>query len=129
MTNKNDIQFIGKDGKDMFAILPIDEYRRLIEKAGEEDGGTDQDMTYPDHVVRRIAIDDENPVKVLREWRGKTQEDLAKDANLSTNYISMIETGRRALSKKTAVSFADILNVDWDMLLDEDIDQEDLHAS
>ena len=50
-------------------------------------------------------------LKVCREYRGYTQEALSELAEVSTNYISMLERGERSLDWNKAVKFSEILNV------------------
>lgn len=73
------------------------------------------DERIPVAVVSRL-IDGENPVKVYRELRGMTQPELAEKAGVSTNYISMIETGKKTASRKLQAKLAGILRVDYDDL-------------
>jgi len=109
-------QFIEQDGKRTFAVIPYDVYEEMVDALALQQAQSENEVAYPAHVAKRIAIDEESPLKVLREWRGLTQEQLADKARLSKNYISMLETGKRPLSKKTAVLIAGILGVEWDML-------------
>lgn len=83
----------------------------LAEIAVVEDDGS----RYPFELVNRI-IDGENAIKVYREWRGMTQMDLAKQAGVANNYISMIERGKCLPSRKLQHTLARILDVDYDML-------------
>ncbi|MBZ0140677.1 MAG: helix-turn-helix transcriptional regulator [Pseudorhodoplanes sp.] len=63
----------------------------------------------PKDVVDRLAKG-ENPVRVLREWRGVTQLYLAHKANISQSHISDIESGRRTGTPSTLRRLADALN-------------------
>lgn len=113
-------QIIEKDGKPAFVVLTIEDYESLLsdeallDRARENDAG----RRYPAAIVDRI-IDGDNPLKVIREWRGITQDQLAAKAGMSKNYMSMLETGKRTISKKTAMQLAAPLDVDADILLDE----------
>lgn len=110
-------QFIEQNGKPAFVVLSIDDYNALIsdeaiaEQAREEDDG----QRFPAAIVDRL-LQDENALKVMREWQNMTQDELAEAANLSKNFISMLETGRRPLTNKTASQLAEVLNVDMDVL-------------
>jgi DNA-binding XRE family transcriptional regulator len=112
-------QFIEQNGKPAFVVLTIDDYNALIcdeaiaEQAREEDDGT----RFPAAVVDRL-IQGENAIKVIREWKSVTQDELAATAELSKNFISMLETGRRPLTNKTAQQLAVALDVDMDVLTD-----------
>ena len=48
-----------------------------------------------------------------RDSRGKTQEQLAEAADLSRNYISLLENGQRKPSLETARRIGLALGVDW----------------
>ena len=110
-------QIIEQDGKPAFVVLTIDEYNALVSdeafmrQALDEDDG----MRYPGSLVDRI-FDGENAVKAVREWRDMTQDTLAEKSDLSTTFISMLETGRRKLTDKTAAKLAVALNVGVDIL-------------
>ncbi|MCP4421826.1 MAG: helix-turn-helix transcriptional regulator [Chloroflexi bacterium] len=60
----------------------------------------DGEEIIPAHVPYAI-MDGENPVKVWREYRELTQQELAQTAGISASYLSQIETGKRV--GKTAV--------------------------
>ena len=63
---------------------------------------------------RRLAGED--PLKVWREHRGLTQEELAKEADVSRALIAAIETKRKGGSLATIKKLAKALNVDWESL-------------
>lgn len=63
--------------------------------------------------------------KYIREYRlknGLRQEDLAEKANLSTNYIGMLERGEKVPSLETLVTIVNSLGVSADMILVDIID-------
>ncbi len=81
------IQFIQRDGKPEWAVLPYEEYLELLEQAEmledirEFDAAKSalekgEDELIPAEVVYAI-LDGENPIKVWREYRGLTQQQLA----------------------------------------------------
>tara|TARA_A200000113_G_scaffold138347_1_gene124334 strand:- start:319 stop:663 length:345 start_codon:yes stop_codon:yes gene_type:complete len=106
---------IKKDGKRAFVVLSIEDYEELVD-AAEIRAAKDED-TLPHHIVKKLVIDEENPVKVLREYRGMTQGELAKAAGYSSNnYISMLENGQRVLNDKALKNIAAALNIDPDYL-------------
>jgi DNA-binding XRE family transcriptional regulator len=106
-----------------FAVVPWNDYVRLA-------GGEPEDLAllamaedarkddrFPAEVAKRL-IHGENVLKVLREWRGMTQEELGRGAGLAKQYISQIETGRRNIGTKTAPTLARALHVRAESLLD-----------
>ena len=54
----------------------------------------DGEELIPAHVIYAI-IDGENPIKVWREYRGLTQQELAQAAGISASFLSQIEAGKR----------------------------------
>jgi transcriptional regulator with XRE-family HTH domain len=50
-------------------------------------------------------------VRRLRKDGGLTQRDLANRLGLSTNYINLVESGRRRLSVDQVQAFAELLDV------------------
>lgn len=112
------------------AILPRAEYEALLAKADEfdEDEGTARliergrqeiesgALLLPLDVIDRLA-DGENPVRILREWRGMTQVEVASRTDLSQGHISDIETGRRIGTPAALRQIADALGVPLDLLV------------
>lgn len=118
---KENIQLIERDGKPEWAVLPYDEYLALLEQAEELEDIRDydaakaelergEDELVPAEVVFAI-LDGENPVKVWREFRGLTQQQLADAAGISKPYLSQIETGKRKGSTDILFALAKALNV------------------
>jgi hypothetical protein len=119
MTNKSEV-----------AILPRKQYDALAAKAeeAEEDLGTARLVArarkeiaagsplIPKGVVNRIA-GGENALRVLREWRGKTQVHLANKTNLGQGYISDLECGRRKGTAAALRKIADAVKVPLDLLV------------
>jgi DNA-binding XRE family transcriptional regulator len=73
----------------------------------------DRSEGMPMPVLRRI-IDGENPVKVIREWRGLTQAELARRAGLHRVQLHDVETGKSRGSVDTLKSIAVALDVALD---------------
>jgi len=107
--------------KGKIVILPRAEYDRLkaIEQEAIEDAAcarlidqakkdvADGALLLPLAIVQRLA-DGENPIRVLRQFRGMTQAELATAdcVQITQNYLSDLETGKRkgpiALHRKLA---------------------------
>ena len=113
------------------AIVPRAEYERLksFEQEAEEDRGTarlvararkevaDGAPVLPKDVVDRLA-NGENPIRVLRQFRGWTQTELAsaKGVQITQNYLSDLESGKRQGPLALHRKFARALGVPLDML-------------
>lgn len=119
------IQFIERDGKREFAIIPIELFERL--SAAFEDAEdvalfdaarqSAEDFRVPAAVLNAI-LDGAHPVKAWREYRGMTQESLAEQAGISKAYLCQIETGKRVGAVKTLKSIAKVLSIRLDDLQD-----------
>lgn len=62
-------------------------------------------------------IDGESPIRVYRDYRGLTQEQLAGKAGITKPYLSQLETGARRPSIGAAKALAEALAVDVDDLV------------
>jgi DNA-binding XRE family transcriptional regulator len=109
------------DGKPIYALVPIEEYERLIAAAEELediaafDAAKDQE-TVPAALVYRI-MDGENRVRVWREHRGLSQDGLARRVGVTQAYLSSIETGKSDGSVRVLAAIARALEVDLDDLV------------
>ena len=98
------------EGRPAFAVVPWSRYRKLVGDAAAEDqveaawaertaAGYHPDAeTLPDSVAERLVAG-ENPIKVLREHRKLTQQQLAAQVGIRPPYLSQVETGRRQGSR------------------------------
>ena len=118
---KEEIQIIERDGKPEWAVLPYEEYLQLIEQAELLEDIRDFDAIsaaiergeeelIPSEVVYAI-LDGENPIKVWREYRGLTQQQLAGKVKISKPYLSQIETGKRTGTTEILSAIAKALDV------------------
>ena len=116
-----DIQIIEREGKPEWAVLPYEEYLELLEQAELLEDIRDferinaaiesgEEELIPSEVVDAL-IDGENPVKVWREFRGLTQQQLADATGISKPYLSQIETGKRRGSTDILSALAKALKV------------------
>ena len=76
-----------------------------------------REFLVPDEIVRR-ELGGESPIKLLREHRGRTQQELANQAGISKPYLSQIETGKRQGTVETLSALARSLDVPLDVLTD-----------
>lgn len=58
-------------------------------------------------------------IRALRRSKGMSQEKLAEAADLSPNYIGMIERGEKTLSLESFVNIANALGASADVLLSD----------
>jgi DNA-binding XRE family transcriptional regulator len=109
------VQVIEKGGKPEWAVIPYQDFERLL-----EDAEMAQDIRAYDEAKKNITegeelipneityalLDGANPVRVWREHRGLTQQQLAHAAGISVPYLSQIESGKRAGSTEVLAALA-----------------------
>jgi len=100
--------------------IPRAEYDRLVadsemlaDLAACDAARTEAGEGMPLAVFSRI-VSGENPVKVIREWRGLTQAELASRADLHRVQLHDIETGKSRVSVDTLKAIAVALDVGMD---------------
>jgi DNA-binding XRE family transcriptional regulator len=121
------VQVIERNGKPEWAVLPYEDYLQLVEQAemlqdiqefdrarAAVDSGEDEVL--PAEVVYAL-VDGENPVRVWREFRQLTQQQLAEQIGISVPFLSQIETGKRKASTKVLAGLAKTLRVALDDLV------------
>ncbi|MDR3212900.1 MAG: helix-turn-helix transcriptional regulator [Azoarcus sp.] len=117
------IQFIERDGKRQFAVIPIELFNRMADYAEDAEDAAlfdaamaaDDGFRIPAAVVDAI-LEGAHPVKAWREQRTLTQEALAAQAGISKAYLCQIETGKRQGAVKTLRALSRALDVPLDAL-------------
>ncbi len=98
------VQVLEKNGKREWAVVPYDEYEQMLAAvemladiraydAARAELAIDGEFV-PARVVDALLAD-ENPIRVWREYRGLTQQQLADLANISKPYLSQLEAAKR----------------------------------
>jgi DNA-binding XRE family transcriptional regulator len=117
------VQVIERDGKPEWAVIPYEEYERLVKEAEmlhdvraydeAKKAIAEGEELIPSEVTYAI-LDGDNPVRVWREHRGLTQQRLAEAAGISAPYLSQIESGKRKGSAKVLAAIAKELGLSLD---------------
>lgn len=121
-------QIIEKNGKPEFAVIPYTDYQHFLELLEDEADAravaefqeaytAGREFLVPDEIMRR-ELAGESPVKLWREHRGLTQQELANRVGISKPYLSQIETGKRQGTVETLSAIAHSLDVPLDALTD-----------
>jgi len=121
------VQIIERDGKPEWAVIPYELYLQLAEELEmlQDIGDYDavrmkiergEEELIPSDVVYAI-MDGENPIKVWREYRRLTQQQLAQAAGISTPYLSQLETGKRTGATEVLTAIAKVLKVSLDEIV------------
>ena len=121
------VQVIERGGKPEWAVIPYEDFQRLL-----DDAEMLQDVRAYDEARQALAAGEEltpgevtyaildggHPVRVWREYRGLTQQQLAAAAGISVPYLSQIELGRRKGSADVLAAIAEELQLSLDDILD-----------
>ena len=70
------------------------------------------------HELLLKLVSGENPIRVWRQYRGKTMQELAKQIGVTQSYLSQLESSKRQASQKVLKLLAINLNVDIEELLE-----------
>jgi DNA-binding XRE family transcriptional regulator len=117
-------QFVYQEGKPAFAVVPIDDWERIIEALDDledilflEAYHLDpNEELLPAEMVDAL-LDGVNPIRIWREHRALSQQQLAEAAGISKPYLSQLECGRREASQRVIKRLAQALRVDLDDLI------------
>ena len=111
-------QIIEKDGVPEFAVLPYAEYERLLAIAEDKMDAADvlayreaREECFPESLVNG-----DHPIKVYRNYRQLTQQELADLIGKSKPYIAKLEAGERTGTIDVLARIAEVLEVDLDQL-------------
>jgi DNA-binding XRE family transcriptional regulator len=121
------VQIIEKNGQPEWAVVPYEEYQRLVAEAEMLQDIRDYDEAklaiasgaeelIPSEVTYAL-LDGENPIRVWREYRGLTQQQVADKAGISKPYLSQLESGQRKGTAEVLVAVARALKVLLDDLV------------
>lgn len=121
------VQIIERDGQPEYAVVPIETYRRLLALAedmediraydramAEIDRGEDEIL--PAELAERLLSGDTRPLRIWREYRGLTQQQLGDAAGVGKSHISQIEAGRKQPTVAVLQALARALAVDMEDL-------------
>lgn len=119
------IETVTRKGRE-FAVIPVDELRKLIDDAemladvkaydaAKSRLEAGEDELIPLEITER-RLRGEAPLRVWREHRKLTQEQLAKKSRVSRALIAAIETKRKSGSIRTWKKLGAVLDVGWEQL-------------
>ncbi len=93
-------QVIEKKGR-QFAVVPLDEFEQLVQDAetlrdirAYDAAKRRREEAFPSEVAKRL-VSGENPIRVFRDYRGLTQEQLARSIKMARPYLAELEAGRK----------------------------------
>lgn len=112
-------EIIERKGK-RFAVVPLTEFEQLVRDAemledvrAYDAAKSRKEEVFPAAVADRL-VGGANPIRVFREYRGLTQEVLAKAARIARPYLAELESGRKQGSVAVLRTIARALKVELD---------------
>ena len=108
-------QIIYQNGNPAFAVIPWDEYQRLIK--GQEDAEA-TDVRYPNNVVEADKIQEKNSIKAWREYFNLTRQELAERTGLTRFAITRMEESDTSARTATLKKIASAMNISVEQLRD-----------
>ena len=110
-------------GNAAFAVLSMAEYERLVDAADEaiglrafDDFMANYPETFPEEIADQL-VEDKNPVRLFREYRGLTQRQLGELTGIIEEDIALIETGSRSATFEELARIAVGLRIDPGLLM------------
>lgn len=123
---KAQVKYIVEQNHRTHVVLPIADYEALLEHVDRaEHAANDISMStpkangngyIPTEVVQRI-IDGEPPVRVWREYRELTVDELASAANVSKDLVIEVETKSHANGLDTVKAVAEAMDIEVSLLV------------
>ncbi len=87
-----------------YVLMPLHDYRELT--------SAHSDHGLPGDIMDALTAREQSPIRILRDYHGMTQQELAKEAGLSRPYLTEIETGKKDGSIRALRAIAGVFEVD-----------------
>lgn len=114
MSEHTDPQIIIQNGKPAFAVIPWDEYQKLIYKQVKTD---ELDVWFPNEVVKANVRGD-SLIKAWREYFKLTQTELAAKAGMKQSSLARLEKSTTSPRKSTLTKLAKAMEIEVEQLID-----------
>jgi DNA-binding XRE family transcriptional regulator len=108
MSEPINYQIIEQNGKPAFAVVPFDEFQKLINSRA--------DATLPHEVVALSIEHDCSLVKAWRLYRKMSQSDMSEKMGISQSAYQQLENSDGRYQRRTLENLARALAVDVDQL-------------
>lgn len=109
MSTLTNVQFIEQRGKPIFAVIPYEEYLKLLPP---------EEATIPHEVVGLVIRKGMNLVKAWRTYLRMTQAEVAKKAGISQAALSQMEKSENELRTATLEKLAIAMGLSVEQLRD-----------
>jgi len=109
MSTLTNVQFIEQSGKPVFAVIPYEEYLKLLPP---------EEATIPHEVVGLVVKKGMNLVKAWRTYLRMTQAAVAKKAGISQAALSQMEKSENELRTATLEKLATAMGLSVEQIKD-----------
>jgi len=109
-----DPQIIKQDGKPAFAVIPWNEYQKLLNNQIESD---ESDVWFPNEVVKANVRGD-SLIKAWREYLKLTQTELASKVGMKQSALARLESNTSNPRKVTLHKLAEAMGITVDQLIE-----------
>ncbi len=106
-------QIILQDGKPAFAVIPWEQYQKLIHQELDE-----KDVWIPHEVVKANVINGASMIRAWREYFGMTQQELAHQAGMTQPALARLEKSDSKPRIITLKKIASAMDITLDQLTD-----------
>ena len=114
MNAHTDPQIISHNGKPAFAVIPWNEYQKLIHSQIESD---ESDVWFPNDVVKANVRGD-SLIKAWREYFKLTQAELAAKTGMKQSAMARLESNSVNPRKATLAKLAQAMGINIEQLID-----------
>jgi DNA-binding XRE family transcriptional regulator len=108
----DNVQVIRREGKPEYAVIPYNEYLRLIEK------NEDNTALIPHEVVELVIEKEFNLLKAWRKHLGLTQKIVAEKAGITQSALSQMERTETNNRTATLEKLAKAMGIETALLVD-----------
>lgn len=106
----NNVQIITNKGKPAFAVIPYEDYQKLIKNASDDAIKEDENALVPNEVVNMIFDDGFSSIKAWRIHLKKTQKEIAAMIGIGQSAFAQIEKSKNP-QKETIKKVAEALGI------------------
>ncbi|ATB64409.1 helix-turn-helix domain-containing protein [Pseudomonas mosselii] len=89
------IQVISRDGQPEYAVVPWEQYQKLLAAAGQAPAAAPDSTSHNESTQPSASLSSLDQLASLRQAKGLAPEQLARSVGISPAYLAMIESGER----------------------------------
>ena len=114
MSVHTDAQIIKQEGRPAFAVIPWNEYQRLLQNQIDPE---EPDVWFPNEVVK-ANLRGESLIKAWREYLNLTQAELAARAGMKQSALARLERNTANPRKSTLQKLAEAMGIIVEQLIE-----------